>query len=305
MKEMRMKKIGVALCVVALAAFALVLSPKEGSALPVCAKTADQLCGITPYTHAATWGTDDCDEDGLTDQQECVGINLAGSARGFNGYNGTLDSSSTEKMDPSKADLFFFVTNMQGVSIKNTNSALDIALNHDPANALTVYSSGLAVRTHLIEVADVSGDRLVTATQKAVWIRENPSLTEEGTYLGSTPESRPTSLNVSSKVYSNKIVADVNKNCPPGKACSVKGTNPLITNSNGANNLPIINHYIKQVVSHEVGHGSMLAPTTAASYYHYSKSGTVMDPNATFSRGVYTIPAGFDPTKDKPAVKLK
>jgi hypothetical protein len=129
----------------------------------------------------------------------------------------------------------------------------------------------------------------------------------DGTYLGKTQESKPTDQNVFSTIYTQKIKNNVDLNCPTAKAtkCSVAGTNPLITNLNGTDNTPIVNYYILQVTAHEMGHGSRLSPTDPATYYHYSKSGTVMDPSASFSRGVYTIPTAFDPVKDTAAATLK
>ncbi|MHB8709810.1 MAG: hypothetical protein ACYC9I_13115, partial [Desulfuromonadales bacterium] len=296
---------------------ALLLWPAMALALPTCTTTsAVTLCGDT----TAYPSSGDCDGDGFTNAQECSGITTDGpSSKPIAGCTST--TCSADGFDPTKPDLFYLVSSADGADLAETvpgtigadgapeNSLLFAALASDP-NALKVYANGLKVRTHLLKKADCGNDRLIKGTgvtvdlgsPLGVWeygvraarIVESYDAAAEAGFIGSTPQSKPNDMYVGSTIYTQRIKANVDKNCATvakGK-CNVKGTLPLITNA--VNNDTIVNYYILQVVSHEMGHGSMLAGTTAASYYHYAKSGTVMDPAATFSRGIYTIPTTYD-----------
>ena len=268
----------------------LLLWPVNGMALPQCPLDASAICADP------TIALEDCDGDGFTNGQECDGFTTAGG-----------EPIASGELDPTTADLFYLVSDLSFNDLAATDSygnssLLFAALASDP-DALTFYSSGdLRVRTHRITSDYCGSDRLIANGVRAARIVESLSLTAEGTYLGSTEQSVPSDSGVFSTIYTQKIKNNVDENCPPGTSCAIKGTS--INNSNGSDNTPITNRWILQVVSHEVGHGSDLAPTSAKSYYHYSRSGTIMDPSASFRRGVYTIPTVFDPVKDPVALKL-
>ena len=132
------------------------------------------------------------------------------------------------------------------------------------------------------------------------WHRSpSANVAAKDTALGLTPEGKPSVASVYSKIFTKRIYDNVYANCGSDTACSIKNTLPLIKSR-----AEIVNYYILQVVAHEMGHGSMLTPANTDGYYHYSKSGTLMDPSVVFSRGVYTIPTNIN-SNDPSAVALK
>lgn len=293
---------------------AMLLTPGDSKAAGSCTMTAEQICaavGSSPM--------DDCDNDGIPAIVECTtGLTLNGG-RIVPKYTKGV---TTEMLDPSKPDLFFLATDFNGNELTTTSLMYKALGNVSTAasNALNIYSNQLGVKTHYIKTTElipgvqraVYQDAANSIIVRAAWIRESSSLTDEGTYLGSTLESKPSDLNVFSTIYTTKIKNNVDKNCPRKGTCAVANTSPAVNNSVACTtttncfNDPIVNHYIKQVISHEMGHGSRLGGgTDVTTNYHYGKSGTVMDPSASFSGGIYTIPSTFEPVKDPPAVALK
>lgn len=276
---------------------ALLFWPLTGLALEPCPNTAQDIC-------ESTFDGDhlDCDQDGFTNYQECSGFPTEGD-KIIAGYLEDVEYEP-DRLNPAEPDLFFIAGDLNGDPLPEASLMLQ-ALGSVQNNALKIYADGLRVHTHLITKFECGDDRLITGTTKAAMIRESLSTEAEGTYLGSTPQSIPSDPYVSSVIYTQKIKNNVDLNCPGGTECSINDTLPLVTNLDGTNNSPIINYYILQVISHEMGHGSQLAPTDERSYFHYRRSNTVMDPAATFKRGVYTIPTNFDMTQDPQALTLQ
>jgi hypothetical protein len=307
MRLIKRNQYGRVISILAVGVISLILSPSHGMAFTACTMTAAQVCD--PVFNTNYNNGSDCDGDGISDKDECEGFTTVGpNPIAVDGWNST-NAAAPFKLDPTKPDLFYALTDDKLNEIEKmppippaTTGCGSLILTALP-NVLNIYANGLKVLTHRISLTASGDGRVLSSTSKAklAWIKENPSTTAEGTYLGSTPESVPSDVNVSTTIYSQKIKNNVYANCAADGKCSVLGTNPLLTNRDD-----IVKYYILQVISHEMGHGSLLGgnPASAASYYHYSKSGTVMDPSVTFSKGVYTIPTTYDPTKDPAAAKL-
>ena len=297
------------MAILAMGVISLLLVPSQGIAFTVCSNTAADLCDSTK--NAGYLSGSDCDGDGISDRDECEGFTTSAINSINNLYvdgYGSTNPVAPFKVDPAKPDLFYAITSTDTTEIEQMPGSLILgALSTNP-NALAVYGSdttGLNVSTHRILLKNSGAGRTLfpaTSYSKArlAWIKESLCVSNcEGTYLGSTPESVPTDDNVFTTIYSQKIKNNVYTNCSGDGKCTVKGTSLTLRDD-------IVKYYIRQVISHEMGHGSLLggAPASASSYYHYSKTGTVMDPSITYSRGVYTIPVTFDPVKDPVAAKL-
>lgn len=310
MKRQDQNRHGRSIVLIALAAVvALLMLPAGSHALPTVTSTVDDLCAAANDPSS----TVDTDGDGYTDYVECFGVPFASSQPpSIFGYKQAAGAIATpDRLDPSKPDLLYLVTNEKGdLDLTDPNSLLVKAMATLPNGALNVYANGLSIRAHRIYLANINKgptgtDRLVISgntTTRAARIAEvltPANVAAKDTALGLTPEGKPSFTSVYSKIFTKRIYDNVYANCSSDTACSIKNTLPLIKNRN-----EIVNYYILQVVAHEMGHGSMLAPANTDGYYHYSKSGTLMDPSVIFSRGVYTIPTNIN-SNDPSAVALK
>ena len=330
-KEQNIKTGGFAVMVIVFVACVMLLCPSGVMAAgTVCSKTAAEICTSTATVPGSTT---DCDGDGLTDYEECTGIKLT-AGKSYQGVSGT--STTLEKLDPSRPDLFYMLATSSALDLTDANSLL--FKNGTPQ----LYASALKVNLHKIQKADIlaGSDRFLiwttttsgktvtnTPRLKAALIMENTvgtgslGITKEGNPLG------PMTPSVASTIYTARISNNVNTNCA-GIKCSIKGTNITNINSAGAfDNTPIINFYIQQVVSHELAHASFLAVpkstvTTSPAYnstatttnYHYTDQSLMMAAASTFSKatnaagateGIYVIGTTFDPVLDKYGLTLK
>lgn len=281
----------------------LLFCSANGLALQQCDTSPDTICS-SPST--AT----DCDQDGLSDYEECRGFTVLNMSNycvdGYDVNNNSCVSGSLGiTLDPSLPDLIYTLTNEAKDDLNqfNTpNSLLLAALGTDSNNALNIYKDGLSIRTHRIDYAKSGFNRWLTAKVRAAWIQESSGTTE---YLGKTAsDSVPSDADAGSTIYTAMIAKEVNDNCggeDANKDCAIAGTN--VNNINGSNT-PIINFYILEVAAHEMSHGTRLAPTNEKSYFHYRRTGTIMDPAASFKNGLYNIYTDFTPN-DPLAVQLK
>lgn len=287
---------------------ALLTFPAVAHALVWSTTPTDGLC-----TTAAAQGptsTTDTDGDGFTDYEECFGFTAAGTTQpDIFGYKQDAGTATTpDRLDPAKPDLLYLATNEKGDGdLTDPNSLLVKAMATLPNGVLNVYANGLNIRAHRVYLANVNTgtDRLVISgntTTRAARIAEvltPANIAAKDTALGLTPEGKPSVSSVYSKIFTKRIYDNVYANCASDTACSIAKTLPLIKLRN-----EIVSYYILQVVAHEMGHGSLLAKANTDGYYHYSKSGSVMDPSVVFSRGVYTIPTNFN-SADPSVVTLK
>jgi hypothetical protein len=174
-------------------------------------------------------------------------------------------------------------------------------------------------------------DTAGVARLKAAVIIDNVTT---GVSLGLTKEGAsqgPFSPQVTSTIYTVRIQGNVNTNCPTGRFCSIKGTN--ITNATATagvyDNTPIVNYFIRQVVSHELAHASYLAvpkpaapcncpadnSTASTTNYHYADQSLIMAAQTTFgtaknattgaTEGMYAIGTVYDPILDPYGLTLK
>ncbi len=277
----------------------LLLWPISVFALQPCVIPAADICQ-NPSSQS------DCDQDGFSDYQECFeGVTMYSGKRLY-GYGDTTAGPTEIKLNPASPDLLYIAGDING-NVPLANSLFEAALEGNLNGALQVYADGLKINTHRVVKNDCGSDRFVVdgpgGPVRAAMIRENLSTTVDGDLLGNTPSYvKPSDTYVSSVIYTAKIAEDVNQLCGQYSKCSVKGTE---VTSNGTDYTPIVNYYILQVASHEMAHGSKLANTDANSYYHYRRSGTIMDPAASFRRGVFVIPTHFDQENDPIDVTLQ
>lgn len=277
---------------------ALIIAPSNGVALPECPTPAAELCDSS----RTGYYSEDCDMDGITDQDECEGF----TTFGFEPLVVPGFTSGNSMLNPATADLFYAVTDASkdAIEIEDMPESLILgALTLNP-DALAFYADGVKVSTHRIKLNNSGPLRTLfpdssLSTARLAWIKESLCVDGcEGDYLGSTPQGVPSEADVNTTIYSKKIQNDVYAKYSRYGKSTVAGTNLNTPDE-------VVNYYILQVISHEMGHGSLLAapPATAKSYYHYRRSNTIMDPSVSFSKGVYTIPVEFHP-EDSGAAKL-
>lgn len=294
----------------------LLLNASISSAINTCSYI--DVKKIAAYCSQANIPEGDCDSDGFTDEQECKGFPSLYSTRGkrFWGY------SETPAGDPDPVQLNPYYPDLMFLALDGSNNplnpdgllsrALQSAKNN---NALTFYADNLTVNAHQISLQDVADDRLITGNRtRAALIYEviDPNI-YQSRYLGMTPNEyvTPSDPNSSSQIFTGVMETYVKELCSgQSQTCTIKNDprskTVVATNetASGLDDTPIINYYILQVVAHEMGHQSKLAPTDAASKYHYSRTDTVMDPAAIYKRGTFIIPTTFNLPNDRNALTI-
>jgi hypothetical protein len=225
----------------------------------------------------ASPSSSDTDYDGFTEAQECNGITLADGSF-FPGVASGLPRS--ERLDPSTRDLFVIIVPLANGSLMTDASG---NLTTDPTTTL----ANVGITAHILMGSFwATGDRTVAqsgSTQHAVKITEDPdgTLKSGRDYLpfGDSHYGTPNNLD-GATVWTQRI-----KNYVETVACTNAG-DPCGDAVSGANGrAAVINAYIKNVISHEVGHVMKLTADSNSRYggYHYvTGSDTVMEQSVVY-----------------------
>jgi len=287
-----------------LAITSVLLYPFVALAIVECTDPAVLETEIYCSNVTQTSGADDCDSDGYTNYQECAGF-TAGNKHiyGFSeDITGVVDAI---QLNPAEPDLLFLA------NISTQGGLMDVAISSAPfQNPLSFYANDFNINTQRVTAEYTSEGRLITGTTRAAVIGENISGIADGEELGWTIVGATNNKLTASQIYTVRIAEDVIEKCD-GQCCIIKADRKttLVDNANCVKNSidankPVLNFYILQVIAHEMGHGSRLAPTDKAANYHYDSSSTVMDPAVVYKRGTYYIPNHFNLALDKPELTL-
>lgn len=219
----------------------------------------------------------DADSDGFTDIEECSGLTLTDGTAVPNCSNGT---GSAGCLNPDKKDLFVIL-------VPAAPSLL-------PPNPLQ-YVPALGVIAHQITASQATVDRNVTSTQKAVRVTE--SLDTSEVTLGASNYGTPNGLDKAT-IFTQRIKNFVTSTCTAAGITSCKEyyTGLAVMND-------IINHYMKNTISHEIGHVLQLTSVYNSRYggYHYQTgSGVIMEQSCKYtSKGgtvTFYIPSAYAST---------
>jgi hypothetical protein len=278
-------------------------------AVPAWCATALELCGAA----VAQDSTKDTDGDGISDYDECQGFMTLGSASiPLTGYMQSPQGASRPTyLDPSTKDIFYIV-------VTTTPSLVLRAFGNNLDAALDIYAQGIGVTVHRLDGTNATPDRIVRAYdlssasprfQRAVKITESLD-NAVASPLGETWQGTPNGQDAT-KIYTRRIEGSVYKNCPS----TVSESNCKdISGVAGKEN--VVNLYIREVISHEVGHATSLAPNYSSKYeWHYApQSAVIMEPsmkvvsttscrNCAPTAATFYIRTGFNPA-DPPAAKI-
>jgi hypothetical protein len=250
----------------AIALLVLSLSPSEGRAV-----TGSNICGSLGTTYLVN---DDDDNDGFTNGEECNGLDNAGSGSfSFPGYlSPNRGDVRTGYLDPAGKDLFLILVRATPTS----NSLI-------PADSpTTIYSNGLPVTVHEITPSDADANRFVTSTQKAAQITEDLNADSDATILGSSQQGTPNNFD-GARVFTQRIKNFVLGRCVTGYTCKANPDASGVASVTGIEN--VTNLYIRNVISHEMGHVSSLTPIKDRRFeWHYAPAtGTVMEQSAKYT----------------------
>jgi len=235
---------------------------------------ATALAVLPSPAHAAVTcpgGAADFDGDGLTDAEECLGVQL---------LDGTV-----VPLDPNKKDVFLIV-------VPTSPSRL-------PANPAEFISNsppaGLDVTPHIVTSAQINPDtRLVTPTQKAIKMTESSELNTDsaGQCNYGTPDDPALCI-----VFSQRI------------ATSVRNTyTQFQPNADPAVIAQVIDRYQKHTFAHEASHSMRVTKQTydrctGGTHHYKSGTNTIMDCQViyTVKGGVITWTIGTTYTGTDPA----
>jgi hypothetical protein len=232
--------------------------------------------------------TTDSDLDGFCDSLETSGITFYGGGS-FTGLN------------PATKDLFVYfgpITPLNSQSLLPDNP-MDFVLNNN-----------LGLSVHLVDTTKVNSSTRTVAitgsTEKAVKLTE--SLDTSGTDLGGTQvigNINGVSPAGEATIYTQRIVNQVNQNCPQGTTCTdVEGSATGVSN--------VITKWIKHTIAHETGHVINLKQPCSQKDggYHWPVQSNFTLDNGVYirtsgSKTTFTIGSSYNPNGDPANVKLQ
>lgn len=251
---------------------------------------ADAACTINPCTGGGS-ASFDCDRDGLTDREECLGLTTPTASLTFPSCRVT-PGAQPACLDPVVSDLFVKFE-------KAANSAYtELGITDAAAFGLiTQATGGLPIRVHVLPAATVlpaiPQPNAITVRQAALLVRE-----VRGTPSATCPITSPlgamngvTSANAAgiAQIFTQRIIDHVR--------CVYTSVNQSATSA--AATTDKIN-MIRHTTSHEATHAHRLAPDNVERFGgHHYKTGTgcVMDQSSTYStkNGVvkFTTPLAY------------
>jgi hypothetical protein len=240
---------------------------------------------------AAPSAVDDYDQDGFSDELECLGITLYGGDI----VPGALDAvPRAERLDPESKDLFVILAPATPSNIPTNPLEYLIAPEAD---------GGLPVVMHIIASEQADPTRRVSpaSSQRAVKVTEDLDISNMDV-LGIANYGTPNGLDLAT-VYTERIKEHVNSVCSGASTC-----NDVDEVTIGAS--AVIDKYIKHTIAHEVAHNTVLTNEYNDRFggYHYKTgSNTVLDQSVKYisRKGVVTwyIGSKFVPA-DQTAVRL-
>lgn len=243
-----------------------------------------------------TTSTNDTDQDGFTDQQECDGIPLLDGTI-FPGANDTTKLRA-QRLDPNSKDLFVIYLRLSSGLLANLPAPF-IDQTFYGINFVGLSALGLTV--HQLAGSQVSTARTVSSDpailQKAVRIVE--SLSTDGDILGICQWGTPLGED-GCTVYTQRAKNFINKTCDAAKDITTDRNQVFLA-------------YATYLVLHETGHslGGLAADYNDrfGGYHYKAGSGVVMEQAAAYSTkgGTCTwyISTGWNLTLDPSAVRLK
>lgn len=218
--------------------------------------------------------TSDCDNDGISDYDECMGIYL-NDGTSFPGFNNKT-SDRNQYLDPNSLDLF--------VILVPTASTLIPA---DPLEFVyrSTASSGLGLATHTITASKATSDRYfgyrdpgktVQIQQKAARVTESLD-TGNTIILGISEYGTPNGLDEST-VYTQRIKNNIMNVCGSrygtGNCVDSAGVKDYLDQT-GHWVYDLTNKYIKHTIAHEIGHLITLTTKNEPRFDgHHYKSGS-------------------------------
>lgn len=240
------------------------------------ADEASAACTIDPCVGGGS-ASFDCDRDGFTDQEECVGLTAPPAAFAFPSCR-VVPTAQPECLDPAKSDLFVKFE-------KTTNSAYtELGITDAAAFGLiTQATGGLPIRVHVrpgnVALPATPQPNAITARQAALIVREvrgTPSTTCPITSpLGAMNGVTSTNGAGIAQIFTQRIIDHVR--------CVYTSVNQSATSAAAtADKIAMIRH----TTAHETTHAHRLAPQSVQNFggNHYKTgSGCVMDQSSTYT----------------------
>lgn len=257
----------------------LVMLSVLGVASALAAPAAQALCSRNPCAGTPS-DVFDCDRDGLSDREECMGLQVAAGA-GLDAPSCTNPTADrTACVDAAIPDLFV-------VFRKASPSVYDeLGLSNAAAFAFVTQggTAGLPLRLHVLDPAQVTLPNLpqpssVTARQAALRVLEVRTPAQVAcpvtSPLGSLNGVTATNNAGIAQIFTQRIVDHVD--------CVYDSVNPGIPEADRlANKRAMVQH----TTSHELAHGVRGAPESVERFggHHYrTATGCILDQSTTYS----------------------
>jgi len=221
----------------------------------------------------------DCDRDGLTDAEECLGLTTAGGAALAFPSCRLQPSAQPACLDPRVSDLFVKFEKAASSAYTDT-AAIGTALSDaEIFGPITQASGGLAMRIHVLPatvVLPASPRNAVTPRTAALTVREvrgSPGSCPVTAALGAVNGVTSVGGAAIAQVFTQRILDHVN--CVFGTA---NASSPAAQAEK--------RNMLKHTTAHETTHLNRLAPESVDRFggHHYKTgSGCVMDQSSTYS----------------------
>jgi hypothetical protein len=258
-------------------------------------------------------GAADSDKDGFPDSRETAGITLPTglklAANGLN-YLPPCGPNSDRKLcvDPNTPDVFVIITR---ATPSNLASWPYSTTDPDPLTILRTFtnSSGDSVVPHELVETGKPTDRLIADGQHAIRVTELLDTDLGGLGFSPTGGTPNTEGGGDVVLYTERIKKEVDRLCSKANICDRNGcvthdvnicqdeTGDVKVNvNNGESLVPLYYEYMQNVLAHESGHDTLLAPpdSVGVSLYHWNpNTGWVMEQSigskGTLKGGIVTV----------------